>query len=413
MNICSTFYALKRYGLKGILDYILDLPREWNFKRRIFATSNPAVLPQPGITLITCFDYPGSLSKVMRDFAIMLKQANIPYQTFNIPCQNPIPPDELKSFLTRETDFVINKFSHIITMRTPLLPPEKRCNVYCSEFWEFEDGFIENCPEALNAQNILAFSQFNCDTFKRLLPPSIAVKKVLYPFQFFHDDLAPIKTTRLKYGIAPNDFVVFFNFDFASSYFRKNPEGILKAFAKAFTDKSDVKVVFKTMRAKKCANMNERLLRVVKDLKLSNKFISIDDFIPQKELVDLTNACDVYMSLHRGEGFGLGIAEAMSLGKAVIVTDYSSTSEFCNSINSIPIPYKIVPVPPDQIDNKAYQHVSMWAEPDIDAAADALINLYNNKTLKDELGRKASIYIKEHFSIENFRKSINSFLNNE
>lgn len=58
MNICSTFYALKRYGLKGMLDYILDLPHEWNFKRRIFATSNPAVLPQPGITLITCFRQP-------------------------------------------------------------------------------------------------------------------------------------------------------------------------------------------------------------------------------------------------------------------------------------------------------------------------------------------------------------------
>lgn len=410
MNIRSTFYALQRYGLKGIVDRVLSLPREWFFKHRIFATSDPAVTPKPGITLITCFDYPGSLSKAMRDFAIMLKLSDIPYQTFNIPCKNPIPSNELESFLTPETDFVINKYSHIITMRTPLKTPDERCDVYCGEFWEFEDGFIQNCPEALKTKNILAFSQFNYDTFQRLLPSSIKVSKILYPFQFIHEDLAPVKTTRQKYGINPNDFVVFFNFDFASSYFRKNPEGILKACSKAFADKSDVKIVFKTMRANVCKVMHERLHSLAEELGLSTKLTTIDKFIPQEDLVNLTNACDVYMSLHRGEGFGLGIAEAMSLGKAVIVTDYSSTTEFCNSQNSIPIPYKTVPVSPDQIDNEAYRHVSIWAEPDIDAAANALIKLYNNKTIKEELGEKASLYIKEHFSIKNFRKNINSFL---
>ena len=297
-------------------------------------------------------------------------------------------------------------------MRNALRIPDERCHVYCIEFWEFEDGFVQYCPEVLRAQNVLALSNFNREVFRKALPSSIPVKKILYPFQFLHGELMPRDRIREKYHIDVDDFIVFFNFDFASSYFRKNPEGILKAFAMALGDKTNAKVVFKTMRANKCKAMSDRLHALANSLGLSSKLITIDDFIPQEDLVNLTNACDVYMSLHRGEGFGLGIAEAMSLGKAVIVTDYSSTTEFCNSGNSIPIPYKMVAVPPDQVDVDAYHHVTLWAEPDISFAANALKELYRNPTLRTQLGNQAMAFINEYFSTTNFKKSIELFLSN-
>ncbi len=410
MDISYVINAIRKYGFRGVVDYFLRKPKERAFGKSLERTLRKEP-PERGITLITCFDYPGSLYKVMRDFAIMLKKAGIPYQTLNIPSKNPIPSQEFEHLMTPRDEFCLNKYTHIITMRNPLRVPDGRCSVHCIEFWECEDGFAEACPEALQAQNILALSDFNRDVFRKSLPASIKVNKVLYPFQFTHGDLTSREMTRNKYGIAANDFMVFFNFDYTSSYLRKNPEGILRAFAKALGDKADAKVVFKTMRAKACRAMSDRLHSLAKELGLSSKLITIDDFIPQEDLVNLTNACDVYISMHRGEGFGLGIAEAMSLGKAVIVTDYSSTTEFCNAENSIPIPYKMIPVVPEQLDNDAYEHVSAWADPDIYAAAAALLRLYQDPDFRKELGHRASEYIKTFYSVENFRQSVMSFLN--
>lgn len=409
MNIRYIINAVRRFGIKGIIDYFFRKPKERAFRRYLESTLRSEA-PERGVTLIACFDYPGSLSKVMRDFAIMLKQAGIPYQTLNISCNNPIPRQELEFFLTPENEFCLNKYSHIITMRDARQYPATGCKTHCIEFWELEDGFVECCPEALRAQNVLALSDFNHNVFRKLLPPSIGVQKILYPFQFRHSPLAPSDVTREKYGMSTEDFVVFFNFDYTSSYFRKNPEGILQAFSKALKKEPNVKIVFKTMRAKACKAMSDRLRALACELGLSKNLITIDNFIPQEDLANLTNACDVYMSLHRGEGFGLGIAEAMSLGKAVIVTDYSSTTEFCSSTNAMLVPYELVPIRPEQLDNDAYRYATLWAEPDIDSAAKALRKLYDDSAYREDLGRRACANIKKLFSIDNFRKSVEEFL---
>jgi len=204
--------------------------------------------------------------------------------------------------------------------------------------------------------------------------------------------------------------MVFFNFDYASSYYRKNPEAILQAFRKAFSESDNAVLVFKTIRAKACKAMSDQLHALAEKLALSSRLITIDDFIPQEDLVNLTNASDAYISLHRGEGFGLGIAEAMTLGKPVIVTDYSATTEFCNAENAMLVPYKMVPVRPDQIDVDPYKYVTSWAEPDIDAAAKALRRLYEDPQLRATLVNNAQAFISNYFSVENFKKSVESFL---
>ena len=185
------------------------------------------------------------------------------------------------------------------------------------------------------------------------------------------------------------------------------------AFAEALGDKPNARIVFKTMNANKFKAMSDRLHVLARELGIASKLITIDDFIPQEDIVNLTNACDVYMSLHRGEGFGLGIAEAMSLGKAVVVTNYSSTTEFCTSHNSIPIPYKMVAVRPDQIDFADYRKVTMWAEPDTTAAANALQRLYHDPAYLAELGEHARTFINDYFSPENFKRSVLTFLRNK
>ena len=100
----------------------------------------------------------------------------------------------------------------------------------------------------------------------------------------------------------------------------------------------------------------------------------------------------------------------MSLGKPVVVSDYSSTREFCTTENSIPIPCRLVPVKPDQIDNSFYSFVTQWADPDISAAATALRRLYADTALRQNIGQKAQTFIKAHFSTDNFRHAIENLM---
>lgn len=408
MNLIGAIYAVRRYGLKGIVEYI-QRPFRQDSTARFLRDRTLSITPKPGITIIGNFDQPFSLSKTLRDFAYLLKESHIPFQALNIPEQNPIPASEYSHLLTPQDDFISNRYSHVITMRKPCRISDRRCTSHVIEFWEFEDGFKEEHPEVLHIKNIIAMSDFNRDAYQKQLPHA-NIRKVLYPFQFRHTALSPTRDTRQKYGIPADSFMVFFNFAFQSSYFRKNPEGILQAFRKCFAPSDKACIVFKTMKAKKYKDTYERLLKLAQELRLDKQLIIIDDFIPQEDLVNLTNACDVYMSLHRGEGFGIGIAEAMSLRKPVIVTDYSSTTEFCNPDNALPVPYRMIPVLPEQIDTDTYWHVTQWADPDIDAAADALRQLYEKPELRIKIGSAAKCFIDDYFSVANFKKSVEAFL---
>lgn len=72
----------------------------------------------------------------------------------------------------------------------------------------------------------------------------------------------------------------------------------------------------------------------------------LDCLLSPEEVFGLQSVCDAYVSLHRSEGFGLGMAECMALGKPVIGTGYSGNSEFMNSENSCLVDYNLIPVKP-------------------------------------------------------------------
>ena len=184
----------------------------------------------------------------------------------------------------------------------------------------------------------------------------------------------------------------------------------MRAFAAAFRDVPNTRLVFKTMRAKSRPDLLTQIETLARELDISKRLTMIHTYVPERHLFGLTNACDVYLSLHRGEGFGITLAEAMAMGKPVVCTNWSSTTEFCRPDCTIPIPYRMVPVPPNQVDHPYYQQVKEWAEPDIDAAAAALRRLYDDPLLRKEIGVKARASISLQFSIKNLKQSIEAFL---
>jgi len=115
------------------------------------------------------------------------------------------------------------------------------------------------------------------------------------------------------------------------------------------------------------------------------------------ELFGLQSVVDSYVSLHRSEGFGLGLAESMSLGKPVIGTAYSGNMEFMDASNSCLVGYRLVDV---QTGEYPYPAGQVWADPDLDQAAYHMRRLVEDPGYAAELGRRAREDIARDFSFE-------------
>ena len=402
---------VRTWGLSGVLNHLRSLAGRRRIRANLLRDAKRHPYPQPerGITLIGKFTQAASHGKVVRDFAFALKAAGIPYQTLNTDDKPNIPMSDVSDILTPPEEFHVKRFDHVVEILPSIVPSSLHLPLSRIAFWEFESGFLYAYPDMPFSKSVIAMSDFNANYFKTELPPTTTVAKILYPFHAYSGDLENPVSIRSRYGIAANEFVVFFNFDFGSSYYRKNPEGAMRAFATAFRGVPNTRLVFKTMRAKMRPNLLMRIEALAAELGISDRLTMIHTYVPERDIFGLTNACDVYLSLHRGEGFGITLAEAMAMGKPVVCTNWSSTTEFCKTDCAIPIPYRMVPVPPDQVDHPYYQQVKEWAEPDIDAAAAALKQLYANPTLRAELGRKASASITEQFSVETFKQTVDAF----
>ena len=117
--------------------------------------------------------------------------------------------------------------------------------------------------------------------------------------------------------------------------------------------------------------------------------------MPEVKVHNLIRCCDAFVSLHRSEGYGLGLAEAMYLGLPVIGTGYSGNMDFMTQENSILIGYRLVPVPPDAYPHAEDQH---WAEPDLDEATAHMIGLVDDPAVGRALGARGSRSVRIGFS---------------
>ncbi|SDJ42565.1 Glycosyl transferases group 1 [Actinokineospora alba] len=187
---------------------------------------------------------------------------------------------------------------------------------------------------------------------------------------------------------APGDPVQFlFVFDFNSTGQRKNPWGAVTAFQRAFPNRSDVRLVIKATNGHLHAGAVERLRDVIgadDRVELMERYLSVE------ELDSLYADSHAYVSLHRSEGFGLTVAEAMARGMAVIATDYSSTTEFLDETVAWPIPYRMTDVGPGWL---PYHAEGRWADPDLDAAAEAMRHIADDPAEAKRRGEAAREHI--------------------
>jgi len=253
-------------------------------------------------------------------------------------------------------------------------------------FWEIQNYFP--FIKSFNfVDEIWCFSDFVCQIYRKYTNKPVI--KIPFPFTPNWEYIIKPEIIRNRFGISQDDFVFIFTFDFHSSFERKNPDGVVKAFLRAFDEKyKNVKLIIKSLHSQYYPREYEILRNLISDHK---NIIHIDYELSREEYISLVNASDCFISLHRSEGLGLGIMEAMYLGKCVIVTGYGGNMEFTKPDNSLIVDYKLTPI---KQDFGPYKKGELWAEPNIEQCIEYMRFLYDNRDLAKSIGDKASNYIK-------------------
>ena len=258
---------------------------------------------------------------------------------------------------------------------------------YSIAYWAWE---LETLPEAWipvldSVDEVWTPSQFVCDAVAKVTEkPVVCLPHCVEP--------APLSSmNRAYFGLPKEPYLFLSMYDTRSVAERKNPKAALAAFLGAF-DRQDGRAALVLKINNATAESMEELLREIGDRR---DVILLHGDHSKVEIDSLINAVDCYVSLHRSEGFGLAPAEAMSLGKAAIVTNWSGSTDYTHSDHCLPIDYTLITL--DQ-DYGPYKKGQRWAEPSIEQASMAMSKLVAEPAFARELGIKARDFIAAHFS---------------
>jgi glycosyltransferase involved in cell wall biosynthesis len=203
---------------------------------------------------------------------------------------------------------------------------------------------------------------------------------------------------RGELGLPEDAFVFLFVFDFFSTLARKNPLGLIDAFKRAFPEPGPALLYLKTINGSRAPSDLARVQNAVAD---RPDIVLSDGYVAGDRLTGLTALCDCYVSLHRSEGFGLTIAEAMAFGKPAIATAYSGNLAFMDSESSYLVPY--VPLTVDEAVGP-YPAGTVWADPDLDEAARLMRHVVDNPDEARQRGARGKAAVEERQSPERAAK---------
>ena len=234
--------------------------------------------------------------------------------------------------------------------------------------WELPD-WPENCRHAYACvDEIWGISEFTANAHRFAAPRPVITMGLPV-------ELGPIgPQTRADFGLPKQAYLFAFAFDISSSAERKNPEGLISAFQKAFPREpaSEVGLVLKVSHAE----TKSRLWKKIRGYaQLDPRIHVVERTMRRPELLALLNACDCYVSLHRGEGFGRCLAEALLLERQLIATGFSGNMDFCREPRVALVRHTMRPVQPGEY---MWSEGQSWAEPDIDHAAELMRSVRNN-----------------------------------
>lgn len=254
-------------------------------------------------------------------------------------------------------------------------------------YWEFDsipDSWIE---QARKVDEVWAATEFVARGLRERLKIPV---RTLFPGV----KLAPYqRRSKSHFGLPEEDFAFLFTYHMMSVMERKNPKGLIRAFKRAFRPDEPVRLVLKSSFGDRHPEQMEEL----RDEARGANITIIDDIFSPDEVLSLMDVCDTYVSLHRSEGLGLTMAEAMLMGKPVIATAFSGNMDFMNENNSMLVSYERIklgrPIPPYDADLE-------WAEPSTEHAAQYMRRVFDDQEWARQMGERGKLDAQTNLSLE-------------
>lgn len=260
---------------------------------------------------------------------------------------------------------------------------------YTIGLWSWE---VDVFPENMRASATLVDEIWVCShhTAAAVAP---AVDKPVHVFNL--PVVAPPNPdlSRLELGL-PDGPLFLYCFSFFSVVERKNPLGTIEAFCRAFEPGEGPTLVLKSIGG----DAHRPELEKVRMAAAGRPDIVIIDGAVHRDVQNgIMHACDAYVSLHRAEGFGLTIAEAMAIGKPVVATAYSANLDYMTSDTGYLVPYELTQVPEGC---PPYPTTASWATPDVAAASAALRSVWDDPASARATGARAAAAMRQFHSPE-------------
>lgn len=355
-----------------------------------------------GINLIGAIKAEIGLGQSCRLLANAVSKTNIPSVIYNYKITNSVPQKdkEFDNRISSDIKYNINLI-HINPYDLPLAMATLGKDFFSKRYnigywlWELEKFPDEWLPCLKYVDEIWTPAEFVSKSIREIT--KLPVKTIPYAIEAN----PKANANREYFGLPEDKFLYLTMFDSNSTIERKNPIASIKAFKKAFKATDDtVGIVVKVNNAQK----ND--IAIIKDILEGYKNIYIIDKILDKEEVNsLIELSDVLVSLHRAEGFGLPIAEAMLLGTPTIVTAWSANMSFSTVQNSCLVDYNLIEI---EEDYAMYKKGNRWADPSIEQASEYMIKLKSDEEYYKSISENAKRYINENLCQEKIAIQIES-----
>ena len=256
-------------------------------------------------------------------------------------------------------------------------------------FWELEEAPQWFGPAFAHVDELWAPTRFIETMLRKHAPSRVQVKYVPLPVVTPQVDNS---ITRARFGL-DDRYMFLFSFDFMSVMKRKNPLGLIEAFCSAFSEGEGPILVIKAINGDKRLVERNMLRDAVRK---RSDIVLIDEYFTKVETSTLTILADCYVSLHRSEGLGLTMSEAMTLGRPVIATGYSGNLDFLSDANSFIVPGSRVKV---GYGAEGYSQEAMWMEPNVTEAAKYMRYVYENQAEAAQKGLRGQADILSSFDV--------------
>ncbi|HEY0369516.1 MAG TPA: glycosyltransferase [Chthoniobacterales bacterium] len=354
--------------------------------RRIRELQLPSREPQRelrGVNILSHFCYASGIQE-----AALQAKAALELAGFETSCRD--VPTGVRTVLQPRTDWLgFERYPITITNVAPEphfetryrragLSPRKDALQVAYWAWELDNVPNEWLAFDRQVDEIWAPTPFVSEALRKTM--KTPVYDMLPPVQVGKVD----QVSRREFRFHDDTCVFLFMFDMCSDFRRKNPLAVMRAFRQAFSPNDNAAIVIKLIRgATDSANLQR-----LRDADDGNQMFVIDEFTTREKAYGYIAMSDCVVSLHRSEGFGLLMAEAMLLGKPVIATNYSGNTAYMTRANSMLVEYKLTPI---EESGAIYKAGNRWAEPSIDDAAKLMRQVFESRDEAKALGARAKV----------------------